>query len=175
MRVSTAAASRFAQRSARVLPWSEDVAEIYPVVDRDVNFVKLFELVHINFDRGADRMSSGAFVSSKYESNAEDIYPIRIQPETLALTLGSATNTAPTAAVDQVVRAKVSGSRRAYGVHTRTVTVELTAALDDYEEGSLITLPWLQADTWEALAPDTTGTYLGVACRLAGKSPEKIK
>lgn len=120
-------------------------------------------------------MSSGAFSSSKYESNAGDIYPIKVQPETLALQIGTATNTAPTASVDQIIRAKVSGSRRSYGVHTRTVTIELTGDLDGYEEGSLITLPWLQADTWEALAPDATGTYLGTPIRLAGKSPEKIK
>lgn len=120
-------------------------------------------------------MSSGAFVSSKYESNAGDIYPVRVQPETLTLALGSATNTAPTAAADQTIRAKVSGSRRSYGVHCRTVTVQFTADKTDYVENGKVTIPWLQQDSWEELVPDATGTYLGTACKLVGKSPERIK
>lgn len=120
-------------------------------------------------------MSSGPFSSSKYEANSGDIYPVKVQPETLTLTIGGSSNSAPAGTVDQTIRAKVSGSRRSYGVHTRTVTIELTAALTGYKENALITLPWLVQSTWEALAPDATGTYLGTACRLAGKSPERIK
>lgn len=120
-------------------------------------------------------MSSGAFTSSKYEANSGDIYPVKVQPETLTLALGSATNTAPTGAADQTIRAKVSGSRRGYGVHCRTVTIQFTADKDEYVENATITLPWLQQTSWEALVPDVTGTYLGTACKLVGKSPERIK
>lgn len=120
-------------------------------------------------------MSSGATVKSKYGSNGGDTYSIRLQPETLLLTLDAVANAAPAAATDQKVFAKVGGSRRSYGVHTRTVTIRFTAPKTDYLANATITLPWLVPGTWEELAPDATGTYLGTACELVGKSPERIK
>jgi hypothetical protein len=130
---------------------------------------------HVKFDKELRIMSSGAFSDSKYISNAGDVYPVRIQPETLGLTLDAVANAAPTPAVDQVIRAKVSGSRRSYGVHCRTVTVQFTAAKTDYVANAKITVPWLTGSTWETLPPGATGTYLGTAVKLVGKSPERIK
>jgi len=115
----------------------------------------------------------GVFSDSKYEANNGDIYALRIQPETLTLTLGSATNTAPTAAIDQPISAKVSGGRRGYGVHCRTVTIRLTADKDGYKSGAVLRLPWLKASTFDALTPKATGTYDSTACILVGTSAEK--
>jgi hypothetical protein len=117
----------------------------------------------------------GVFSDSKYEANSGDIYAVRVQPETLTLALGTATNTAPTATIDQQITAKVSGSRRGYGVHVRKVTVRLTAAKTGYKENATLTFPWLQQDTWEALPAKATGTYDGTAVVLVGKTSEKIK
>lgn len=117
----------------------------------------------------------GEFDRSKYEATNGDIYAVRVQPETLTLTLGGVANTAPTAAVDQTIRAKVSGSRRSYGIHTRLVTIQLTAAKDGYKDDAVITLPWLKAATFEDLVADATGTYDGTACILLGTRAEKKK
>ena len=47
-------------------------------------------------------MSAGDFQRSKYQSREGNIYRIRIQPETLGLTLGGTANSEPTGAIDQV-------------------------------------------------------------------------
>lgn len=120
-------------------------------------------------------MSIGVFTVSKYENEDGGIHGIRIQPETLTLTLNGSANSAVAGDIDQISRAKVSGSRRSYGVHARTVTVRLTAAGASGSVGSLNTLPWLQESTFAAIKPDQTGTYNGSACIVVGKTAEKIK
>jgi len=120
-------------------------------------------------------MAIGAFSLSKYEDNAGKIRGIRVQPETITLTIGGQANTAPTGDIDTAPRAKVSGSRRSYGVHARKVTVRLTAAGNSGAIGSTISLPWLDPGTFADLVELSTGTYNGSACVLVGTSPEKIK
>lgn len=118
-------------------------------------------------------MSAGAFVISRYEANNGDIFPIRIQPETLALTLGGTANSAPTDPVDQSIFARTGGGRRRYGRQARQVRIRFTAAPPTgYAAGSVITLPALTPEFFNSLTPDSTGTYLGAAVRLVGTSSE---
>lgn len=121
-------------------------------------------------------MSSGAFVNSFYESNElGTVHPIRVQPETVSLTLGGQANTAPAGAGAIGPSAQVSRGKRALGINARTVTVRLTAALAGYLAGSTISIPWLDPGTFAGITPKvTTGTYLGTACIVTGKSPEKV-
>ena len=122
-------------------------------------------------------MSAGAFSDSFYESNElGSVHPIRVQPETLALTLGGQANAAPDGASAIGPSAQVSRGKRSIGINARTVTIELTAALSGYLAGSKITLPWLDATTFSAITPKvTTGTYLATACKVVGKSPETVR
>jgi len=117
-------------------------------------------------------MSSGAFTLSKYESNAGNIYPIRVQPETIAATIGGA-NAAPTGAVDQEVSARANGSARQIGMNARTVSVRLTAELPGYKADSVLRIPILTPARWDAINKGQTGTYLNTACVVVGKSPER--
>lgn len=121
-------------------------------------------------------MSSGSFADSFYASNElGTTHPIRVQPETIALVLGSQANTAPDGASAIGPSAQVSRGKRSIGINARTVTIELTAALAGYLAGSKITLPWLAAGTFAAITPKvTTGTYLATACKVIGKSAEKV-
>jgi len=122
-------------------------------------------------------MSSGAFTDSFYESNElGSVHPIRVQPETIALSLGGQTNDAPAATGAIGPSAQVSRGKRSIGINARTVTIELTAALSGYLAGSKITLPWLEAATFADITPKvTTGTYLATACKVVGKSPETVR
>jgi hypothetical protein len=122
-------------------------------------------------------MSSGAFTDSFYESNElGSVHPIRVQPETLALTLGGQANTAPSGTGAIGPSAQVSRGKRSIGINARTVTVRLTAALANYATGATITLPWLDPATFaDITAKVTTGTYLSTACKVVGKSPETVK
>lgn len=66
-------------------------------------------------------MSSGPFVTTKYEDDQGLIHPIRVQPE------GAAINgTPPAGNIDTNVSAQVGGSRRSYGCHARGVRLVRT-------------------------------------------------
>ena len=61
-------------------------------------------------------MSAGAFSLTRYEADdVADIYPIRVQPETLALVVNGVTNTPPTDPANQAVSARARGARRSFG------------------------------------------------------------
>ena len=122
-------------------------------------------------------MSAGNFVNSKYEADDGTIYPIRVQPETLTLSLASTANAAPAGTVDGKVRARSSGGRRRYGVHARTVAIRFTATPPTgYAENSVITLPILKPALYNAItAGATTGTYLSTAVEVVYKTAEKTK
>lgn len=120
-------------------------------------------------------MAIGAFTNSRYESENGDIRKIRVQPETLLLTLNSVVNAAPTGAVDTKGSAKVSGSRRSLGAHARLVRIKLTEEGASGEIGSIIAVPWLKQSTFAALPENATGTYNSSACELVGTTAEKIR
>ena len=122
-------------------------------------------------------MSAGAFTTdSKYETNQGSIHAIRLQPETLALTIGETANTSPDGAVDSPFRARVSRSNGAYGLKPRTVTVRFTAAPPEgYKADQTYTLPVLQPTLWDTANAGTVCEYLGVAGVVVSTSPESIR
>lgn len=73
-------------------------------------------------------MSAGPFSLSKYQTDANAIHPIRIQPET-----EFDDNPAPEAGAGNFPFIKISGSRRAYGIHPRKITLSKTVGDADYD------------------------------------------
>ena len=121
-------------------------------------------------------MSSGTFLRSRYAADSGSIHPIRVQPETLELTLGGVANNPPAGAISTgVPSAKVSGSSRSLGLSARIVRIQLTEALDEYKEDAIITLPWLNGATFGAISPNQIGTYLDTDCIVLGKRGEVLK
>lgn len=117
-------------------------------------------------------MSAGAFTSSFYEADDGTIYPIRIQPETIIAT----TNPAATGPAAAKIRARVSGSRKGYGMHARTMRLRFTGTVPaGYAANSVVTLPVLTLAAYNALVPDQAVTYLGSAAKVIGKSPERSR
>lgn len=120
-------------------------------------------------------MSAGEFVRSRYESDAGNVHPIRVQPETIAATIGSA-NTAPAGTIDLSISAKVSGGRRELGLIARKVRLAFTgAAPTGYAEDSIVSIPILTPTVYDGIAVGTTGTYLGAAVEVVGKTPESSR
>lgn len=119
---------------------------------------------------------AGAFTTTAYELDSGTNVPIRVQPETLAANIG-AVNAAPTGgAAAGWPSAMVSKSKRGLGIHPRTVSVRFTATPPEgYAANVAYTIPVLKKSVWDAITPTTTGTYLGVAVKYAGKSPEVIR
>lgn len=126
-------------------------------------------------------MSAGSPVTVGYENGAGVIHPIRIQPETLSVTLNSIANAAPTTAIaSNVPSAKVSGGRRSIGINARLVRIRITAATPPpgYKVGSPIALPVLTQTAFAAYGKGQTGTYTlngtSYDIEFAGKTPETI-
>lgn len=126
-------------------------------------------------------MSAGAFSRVGYQAsyNAAAIHPIRVQPETLALsvTIGgtAVTNTAATGAITTPTSVRVGGGRRRRGVNARLIRIQFSGTPPTgYKAGSTITLPALNAAL--LAAPNgATGTYLGQPIVVIGTSPETTR
>ena len=121
-------------------------------------------------------MSAGPFTNSFYTSDADFVHPIRIQPETLTLTIGGQANSAPTGPADAGTGfVRVSGGKRTYGITPRKVSIRFTATPPTgYAANQTYRIPVLVPGHYQAyIEPKLqTGTYLGVACQVVGKSAE---
>lgn len=114
-------------------------------------------------------MSSGKFTTSKYEADyAANIHPIRIQEETLALKVGTVTNTAPAGAVNNPIRAKVGKGNREAGLGPRLVSVAFTGTIPEGYTGDAIRLPVLTKALAAACSEGATGEYLGSPIKVVG-------
>lgn len=121
-------------------------------------------------------MSAGAFVNSKYEADNGDIYFVRVQPETLALTVNATANTAPTDPIDQQVSAKVSKTRREIGIGCRGVGLRFDGAVPDgYKPGSTLFVPVLQKGLYDTIDRGSVITYLSNTATLVYKTAETVR
>lgn len=121
-------------------------------------------------------MSSGTFSKTKYESDSGTIHPIRVQPETVGITVGGGTNAAPAGALDSPISAKVSAGNRAFGLKARSITIAfLDTAPTGYKVGSYIRLPILTPTRYSGVAAGQTFSYLGQTATVIGKNPERVR
>lgn len=120
-------------------------------------------------------MSAGAFQIEAYETDPGTIHAIRVQPETLAATVGGVANTAADGAIVGLGSASVSRGRRANGINARLVRLRFTGTPPTgYLANGTVTIPALTPEFYDAATRGTEGTYLSVAVEVAGRSPETI-
>lgn len=120
-------------------------------------------------------MSAGAFEITAYETDPGAIHPIRVQPETIAASIGATTNSAPTGAATGLGSASVSRGRRANGINARLVRLTFTGTPPTgYLANSTITIPALTPEFYDAAVRGATATYLGAGAVVSGRSPETI-
>jgi hypothetical protein len=122
-------------------------------------------------------MSAGEFEVTRYQSNElDEIMPIRIQPETLALFVAGSANLAPVAAPTLGLFAQVTKNRNAYGVGCRSVTIKWTGEPPEgYKPGETLRIPVLQQTTYNNYIPGSTGNYLGSPVIVVSRSPENVR
>ena len=113
-------------------------------------------------------MSSGAFTLAQYSTDADNIVPLRVQPETLAATLGSVNASATGSLSAGFPSAQVSKSKRGLGIHARTVSPE------GYAVGAILRIPVTTKARFDALSKSSAVTYLTKTGKVVGKSPERI-
>lgn len=124
-------------------------------------------------------MSQGSFTTSRYGSETLGTqHPIRVQPETLDITLGGTANTPPVG-TSILPSAQVSRSRRALGINARTITFKFASGNEPtgYKPESPITVPWLQNNTafLSAVPGETVVNAYGSPAILVGTTPEKVR
>ena len=119
----------------------------------------------------------GAFLSGKYQSQIDPtkIYGVRVQPETLSLVIASVANAFPTESITEVLRAKVSKTRREYGQGVAKAYLEFTDALPEGYDGEPVAVPLLTQAIRAVAVTDATGSYLGASVRVIGVSSENRK
>jgi len=120
-------------------------------------------------------MSEGRFEIVNYGSNKlATVHPIRIQPETLTLTIGGVTNSAPIGSA-VLPSAQVSQGKRKKGLNARSVTFKFAvdAAPVGYKPESPISLPWLQNNAaFNGTFAGQEGSYQGADIVIVGTSNE---
>lgn len=120
-------------------------------------------------------MSSGEFSNSKYQTNEGNIVPIKLQPETLTLTIAGTANAAPAGAVEAGwPSADVSRSKRAIGIHCRTISVKVTDPAEGYVDNGLVRVPIMTATVWNGAVKGAAVVGAFGTGEVAGKQPEVI-
>ena len=124
-------------------------------------------------------MSSGTFTNSRYQASYGDglaIHPIRVQPETIAASVGSVTNAPPSGAVNNPIQARATGGRRSFGLVARFVTLRAPATdqPDNYQPLGFTRIPALTETFYDACTKDAVVTYLGSSYTVSGRSGERV-
>lgn len=125
-------------------------------------------------------MSQGAFETVKYladSANGGGVYPVKVQPETYALTINAVANAVATGTLSTgATLARVSGSKRRYGLKCRTVRIQFTGTVPTgFKTGSVVSLPVFTPTAFAAYTIGQTGTYLANAVRVVGRSSESLR
>ena len=126
-------------------------------------------------------MSAGNFELAVYQPSYDTTarHPIRVQPETLLLTIttpgGAEDNVSQGTVTSNPISARVSGGRRELGLNARKVIVQFTGTPPTgYQAGGRISLPWLSATTFSQLAKAQVGSYLNAPVVVVGLTPEAV-
>lgn len=122
-------------------------------------------------------MSAGQFVSAFYETSAENgsfVLACKVQPETLQANFGAA-NASADGPANAPGSATISQGRRTAGVNMRYITVKWDGAPPTGYSGLIARIPILTPAAFAAAQLGTTGTYLGTAATVVGRTGETIR
>ena len=120
-------------------------------------------------------MSFGPFIFSKYQSNGGSIHRIRIQPESLTLSINGINNGVPAGDVDNQRGVSASGKRSILFVGARRIGVRVTNNAGPYAEGTVHYVPVMTPNVFQQMIDNRgeAGTYNGSAVVCIGGSPER--
>lgn len=126
-------------------------------------------------------MSAGSFVRSRYQAtyDGDNVHPIRVQPETIAMSEAGAptnTNAPPSLDVTNPISAVVSRGNRSLGLIPRKFNLELTGTPPTgYVVGSRVSVPVLTGTFFSEVPVNSEVTYLGTTWQVISKTPEIVR
>lgn len=121
-------------------------------------------------------MSAGKFQNYTYTTNAGNLVAIKLQPETADATFGGAINTGVAGNPNsEFPSAVVSRSRRAIGIHPRTVQYIMESGMPtDYKKEQTFSSPVLVKSVWDGISKNDVVSYLGGTGKVLTKTEENI-
>jgi hypothetical protein len=106
-------------------------------------------------------MSAGPFQVARYKADDDTtIAPIRVQPETLSLTVNAQANSSIAEASTTKYYCRSSGGCREIGMRARRVNFKFDTAPTPYKQDAILSLPWFDPATFTSIAGGNTGTYI---------------
>lgn len=124
-------------------------------------------------------MSAGEFTTVLYETSGEvggGVHPIRVQPETLSLTIDGVVNAPSAGPRTSALLAQARKPKRAYGVGARLVRLRFTTPGDPAGySGDDVTVPVMTPTAFASYEPLATGTYLGAPVEVVSRIPESFR
>lgn len=121
-------------------------------------------------------MSAGAFLISKYEADTtSEVYPIKVQPETLTFVFDATNNAPTTTPLTSSDYVYARGATQRYGIKARRVTIKWIGVVPDgYEPTQRLSVPILTKALYDDIRVGAaTATYLGQSCQVVGKTDER--
>lgn len=116
-------------------------------------------------------MSSGVFVGASYESDrAGQVYPCRVQPETI-----TGWNPDGGAVTAGLPRVRVRQGRREFGVYCRRISGIWDSPPSGYEAGGTVIVPIFTKAAFDAISLNQLLVYLGGDFTVIGKSSEQVR
>jgi len=123
-------------------------------------------------------MSAGKFSDAFYELSAENgggKARCRVQPETLAATIGGTANIAAGGPATLPSSAVISRGRKSKGINMRYVTLAWVGEPPEGYDGFTVKIPVLTVATFTAWVLGGTGTYLATPVKVVGRTAEVVK
>ncbi len=123
-------------------------------------------------------MSAGKFSNSFYALSTENggaVVRARVQPETIAATIGGAANVGAAGPATAPGSAVISRGRQSRGVNMRYATLKWTAGAPTNYDGLTVKIPVLTPTTFASWTLGATGTYLGSAVEVVGRNSETVR
>lgn len=107
-------------------------------------------------------MSAGPLSDAKYEDSLLNVFSAKVQPETLAFSIGANANSSPTAAATEG-RVKISAGNGEIGTIPRKVGFlwDSGQTPDGYSVGEILYIPILTESVYAAAELGAAATYLG--------------
>lgn len=119
-------------------------------------------------------MSAGAFTATKYELDGGTIVNVKVQPETLSFTDGTAANDPPAGAVSLGISAYTRKAKNRYGVGCRLVRLTWNSGPPAGYKDESVLVPILQKSVFDGYSQGDTVTYLATAATITRKISEVL-
>lgn len=119
-------------------------------------------------------MSAGSFTATKYELDNGTIVNVKVQPETLTFTDGTAANDPPAGAVTLGISAYTRKPKNQYGIGCRRVRITWTSGPPTGYKDDTLLVPVLSKSVFDGYSQGDAVTYLGTAASISRKLNEEL-